>query len=280
MSELVFGTAGLAKNYGIMPLNLEPDAARKLVLDSFQAGIRIFDTAPAYGDAESLLGDALGGQGAVWTKINSYSKDDLELSFSRLRRDKIDLLQWHNWEESLLDNPKFHSFWKKIKQNERILRLGATTYGVTNAGAAIESGLFDVVQIEWNLLNQIVMDAVAPIAKRNRVKIAVRSIYLQGVLSDDGRSLPKLPILQAGVRRAKELAAKHHLSLSEFVLRSALGKSEIDYVVIGFGSIEQVWMALHSRSEYCDDIKELCLNGHPETDPRNDGYLSHRNPGS
>ncbi len=266
-TTIIFGTAGFDPLYGFSNINrFEPEA---LVREALAYGVDTFDTAPVYGNAEAILGKSLRGRGKVWTKVTGANwKASLEQSLNRLSRTQVNLLQYHNWSHKLLYEQWFLGAWRALKSSGHCTWLGASTYGKMDAVAAVESDLFDVVQIEWNLLNQGVLKEVAPIAKRHRVRIAVRSIFLQGALTDEGRDLLGLPVLKAGVERARKLAAEFGVSLNALILESVLGHPDIDYVVIGFESIQQIQMAICTTGKK-PKIETLDLGGHIEADPRN-----------
>ena len=70
--RLALGTAQLGMPYGIANRTGKPDlaAARSIVDTAWDAGIRYFDTAQAYGDSESVLGQALENRdAAIITKL-------------------------------------------------------------------------------------------------------------------------------------------------------------------------------------------------------------------
>src|SRR5437016_1402983 len=144
----------------------ESDAAL-IVTTALARGIRRFDTAPAYGEAEARLGRALGANGTVWTKVgraelhtcNDAPKlfEEIEQSRHRLRRQWIDALQWHNWTPAIGELPWFRHAWKRLRSDESIRALGASTYGPADANADVNSGMLDLFQVEWNILNQKVL---------------------------------------------------------------------------------------------------------------------------
>ena len=81
-------------------------AARAAVVGTLvAAGATIIDTAPSYGQAESLVGDIVAGAGSrravfLATKLEEYDRrtgpEEMRASLRRLRTDKIDLMQLHN----------------------------------------------------------------------------------------------------------------------------------------------------------------------------------------
>jgi predicted aldo/keto reductase-like oxidoreductase len=87
---------------GVVLWGLEQEVANKVVADSFRAGVRYFDVAPSYGDAELKLGPALEPyRDRVFLACKTVKRDakeareELERSLQRLRTDHLDLYQFH-----------------------------------------------------------------------------------------------------------------------------------------------------------------------------------------
>jgi aryl-alcohol dehydrogenase-like predicted oxidoreductase len=274
--KLVFGAASLGMAYGLPRPGAtgsaaisEADAAA-LIEHALDIGVITFDTAPAYGDSEARLGRTLGPRGRVWTKVAGGDPSvSLDASLARLSRRRLELLQWHNWTAALAADAAWRSAWSALRGDPRVERLGATTYGVADAVAAADSGLFDVVQCEYNLLNQGV---VAALAGRS-IAVAVRSVYLQGALTDEGRSLPDKPALRLGVERAR--AAAEGVGLTRLALGAALDHPDIAHVLVGIDRSEQLDEAAQTASLALPlsvaeraRIPALDLAGDPACDPR------------
>lgn len=282
-SRLVFGTAAIGMPYGLPRVGATAseapslEAVHALIERALDLGITTFDTAPAYGDSEKRLGEALRDRGEVWTKVTSGSPVvSLEASLRSLQRPRVELLQWHNWTAALGADPKWRDEWTSLRSDHRALALGATTYGVADALAAVASGHFDVVQVECNLVNQGVVNAIANAETDRAVSVAVRSVYLQGALTDEGRSLPDRPALHQGVARARTLAGTLGVSLTQLALRFALEHPAIKHVIVGFDRPAQLEQACHIAGSSLalpldskGKIEALDLRGDPAADPRN-----------
>jgi aryl-alcohol dehydrogenase-like predicted oxidoreductase len=290
IDRLVLGTVALGLPYGVA---LQGDSRQladqnevgALIEQAVAAGITNFDTAPSYGLAEERLGRFLpADHGSVWTKLSNLPVDgglaqaaerSLVQSLSRLNRDRIDCLQWHNWQATLAESTAFRSLWSELRADPRIASLGASTYGVDDALAAVRSGLFEQVQIEWNLLNQGVLDAVAEEAANLAVTLALRSVFLQGVLTEKGGFLPSaLAGLAAPRARAAALAARFGLTLNALALRAALDHPARPRVLIGPDRPQQLAEILtHTAlspipADVLAELRQLDLAENPLTDPR------------
>lgn len=282
--RVVFGTAALGLAYGLgrdgaPPSLMDEGVAASLVREALALGVDTFDTAPAYGVSEERLGRALEGRATVWTKVGRERAGDLratlprelEASLERLRRPRVELLQWHNWTGALLEDRAFVDAWHALREDARVGALGATTYGRDDALRAVESGLFDVIQVEFNLLNRSVVDVIADAARERRVEIAVRSVLLQGALTDDARTLPRDESLVAAVARARDAAHARGLRLEQLALRAAFAEPSIRWVLVGIDHPAQLAdciEAANAATAADASLRELDLGGAPATDPR------------
>lgn len=283
---MVLGTVALGTPYGIGDKQV-PDIIEVAKLFQFasNAGICKIDTAPSYGIAEDLVGTYATQLGfRMWTKLSNIPLDNkayksaqesIERSVQALHQDEIEYLQWHNWTVDLQENPYFLKIWRDVKENFQINNLGASTYGIENAMAAVKSGLFDLVQIEWNLLNQSVLEAVGDEAKKRGVKLALRSIFLQGVLTDKGESLSgPLIKLRDFRQKAKQLASELGLTLNALALRAALDHPMMPLVLIGPDRLVQLQEICHDAqlpsisSEISFKLRELTVPDVSLVDPR------------
>ncbi len=238
--KLILGAAGLGMAYGRPGLDggapVAPDPGRVAATceAAWNLGFRIADTAPAYGVSEEMLGRFW--PGAIWTK---NGPDGLDASLQCLRRERVELLQWHNWHADLIDDPDFQAWLVDARDDDRVELLGATVYGQMDAKAAIELGAFAVVQCAWNVCDQGTVKAVVASACAQGVCLAGRSIYLQGLLL--GRQPPMAadagrPALQAFAR----LAVDTGCSPAALALRAALACEDLDYVLLGLDDPEQL----------------------------------------
>ena len=74
MTGLALGTVGLGMKYGFCLSATYDETSRrneslKIIRKAYDEGIRFFDTAPTYGEAETLIGRALQGIRAAITAL-------------------------------------------------------------------------------------------------------------------------------------------------------------------------------------------------------------------
>ena len=108
MADVTLGKTQITVNkngFGCLPIQrISKEEAAKLLRKAREKGITFFDTARAYSDSEEKLGEAFGGSWddtfyvATKTAANTPEdfRRDLETSLGNLKRDYVDIYQFHN----------------------------------------------------------------------------------------------------------------------------------------------------------------------------------------
>lgn len=261
VSSLSLGTVSLGSDYGLAAPGARgrpPESAALAVLDAAAAnGIRFFDTAPAYGEAERLLGLAFADRPEVViaTKVNlpgPLSRDaaqravDSSLARSRttLKRDQLDVVLIHNATLETFHSGHVPAALLAAKGKGRIRAVGASVYREDEALAAIEAGM-DLVQVAVSVLDQRMLRRVIPLAAQRGVAVVARSALLKGVLTARSRWLPDhLAPLRIAADKAREGLGATWDDLPEAAMRYALGAPGITSVLTGASSVEELEAAL------------------------------------
>ncbi|HKM88834.1 MAG TPA: aldo/keto reductase [Xanthobacteraceae bacterium] len=152
--------------------NTSDEATRQKAAGVVQAliagGGRLIDTSSVYGDAEAVLGDVTAPSGLrsklfIATKLESPNAAELKRSLSRLKTEKLDLLQFHN-----VDDPQ-----QSLAQFKEWKAQGVCRYiGITSTRhqqyAAIEAVLGrekpDFVQIDYSIDDREAEKRILPLA--------------------------------------------------------------------------------------------------------------------
>jgi len=177
-----------------------PRQMHRLIHHALELGINFFDTAPSYGDSESVLGAALAGvprgDYVLGTKFNLQHlahgavRASLEASLRRLRTDYVDVLYFHGLAPETYDQTLAASL-EDVRQLQRegLLRfIGMTErYETDHAHVALERALrddlFDVIMLGHNLISPGGLRTVLPLAQEKHVGVvvmcAVRTILVR-----------------------------------------------------------------------------------------------------
>jgi aryl-alcohol dehydrogenase-like predicted oxidoreductase len=279
VSALSLGTVELGTDYGIRQPGQpgRPDRAESIRLLEYAAdrGINLFDTAPAYGDSEKLLGEALGRRNDCHfaTKVSMLEKegkplsgkplrkavsDSLEASLRTLRRDFIDIVQIHNATVETIERGEITEALLKARDAGKIRFLGASVYGEEAALAVIKAGDFDTIQLAYNLLDQRMAGEVFPAACEANIGVICRSALLKGALTERARWLPEeLAPLREQVTRAVNSLAGSWEKLPQIALRFCLSSSHISTVLVGASSRQELDAAIEAAAAGPLSNKEL-----------------------
>ena len=167
----------------------EDVTALREVLKAFtDHGGTVFDTAPSYGASEEVAG-RLGGELGIsskifWaTKVNvaprgggaadpAAAKAQIEASFTKLKKPKLDLIQVHN----LGDMPTQLGVLKEMKKAGRVRYIGVTS---TNKGQYAElqtvmrNEPLDFIGVDYAIDNRDVEDSILPLAQERKIGVLV-----------------------------------------------------------------------------------------------------------
>jgi aryl-alcohol dehydrogenase-like predicted oxidoreductase len=145
------------------------DGAREVVDAAWEAGTRFFDSSPMYGQAEAVLGRALGSRrpdGLVATKIWTSSPAEARSQFAdqlEFFGGRVDLEQVHNlvrWRAQL-------EWMEDERAAGRIGFLGATHYAASafdELEQVMRTGRVDAIQVPYNPLEREAERRILPLA--------------------------------------------------------------------------------------------------------------------
>jgi len=274
VSALALGTVELGLDYGIAAPGefgrpAEPEAIR-MVHAALDGGINLIDTARAYGESEAVLGRALRGrrdQVVLATKVRTQLDDGtlpdsadlrglmeraLETSLRLLQTDYVDIWQIHNVDAELLRRRDIVAeVFAAARQSGKVRYVGGSTYGAEMPMAALQTGLFDMLQITYSTLDQRLADQVLPAAADRGVGIVARSILLKGALTPRGDYLPDhLAELRERSRQFRGLVAALGLDIGpvQAAIAFGLAQAQIHAVLVGVRSEWELREALDATA--------------------------------
>lgn len=191
------GTSG---NFEVGDSVTETDPLREVLKRFFASGARLIDTAPSYGRAELVLGGLLAESRQraacfLASKLSSVGKEaglaQFNDSLTRLRTDRLDLLQVHNlrdWRTQL-------ALARELKSEGKVGHIGVTHY-VDSAHAemadVIANEKLDFMQINYSVASPAAADKLLPLAADRGVAVIVNRAFEDGRLFGQvqGRTLP------------------------------------------------------------------------------------------
>jgi 1-deoxyxylulose-5-phosphate synthase len=279
VSEISFGTVSLGLPYGIgisgkKDMICEKDAV-ELLRSALDKGINFFDTALEYGTSEEILCKAfkdrrekavictkpahfydsfLGQKLPSDNEIKSKLNNSLEQSLLGLQTDYIDIYMSHDGTEEVINNETVVDFYQKKKQEGTIRAIGVSVYTLEQSLAAINSGIWDVIQLQFNLMDQRQLPAIE-LASQKGIGIVVRSALFRGILTDRGSNLhPELKSVQDHREKCLSLVQGNIKTLSELATKFILSIKDVTSVLVGIDKSEYLQSALEvADGNYLDE---------------------------
>ena len=152
--------------------------AQGIVAEALDAGARLVDSSPMYGEAERVLGEALGDrrqEALVATKV--WTPDDAEAERQVQRAvgwygGRVDLYQVHNlvaWRERL-------TLLERERDRGTVVAIGATHYSPSAFGELAEvmrTGRISAIQIPYNPHERDVEREILPLAEDLGIGVVV-----------------------------------------------------------------------------------------------------------
>ncbi len=290
--SICLGTAQFGLDYGVTNTigKLSMDCIEGILYKAQTEKINFIDTASAYGDAEKKIGKLLQGNNfKIFSKypelknkavISRADINALELKFFRslkdLKIDKFDTYFIHNTNDLRKDGSGLLKDWLiSLKDRNLVGKIGCSIYNSADLHS-IPNELLEVVQLPLSIYNQTLFkDGTISNLKENNTLVYVRSLFVQGLLLSDISSWPSW---------FREEEKNHHkaflnfakdnkLSMIELCLDFAKKIAEIDIIILGFTSIEElvevssIWK--NDKKKINCDYKKWHVKNQKYLDPRN-----------
>jgi aryl-alcohol dehydrogenase-like predicted oxidoreductase len=259
LSRLGIGTVQFGLNYGISnkigrtPLH----EVQRILNTAYEAGVRVLDTAPLYGDSERVLGEVLSPQTnfRIVTKTPKFSalgslsekiallRSSLQESLNRLRRPHVDSILFHDSNDLLSSEGKalFQEL-EDFRAQGKIKKIGASVYTGDQIDRLLGQYPIDIVQLPLNVFDQrLKKTGHLRQLKAKGIEIHCRSAFLQGALLMNPKDLP--PHLEPIQDRLTEFHRKAQ-QLGCTPLQACLGFTcsifDLDAIICGVNNHSQM----------------------------------------
>lgn len=245
-------------------------------------GCNFLDTAWAYGDGHS---DTLAGQilarnpgkrlyvaskippkNRKWPALREYAYKDVfphdhviehaEMIRQHLGVKRIDLLQYHVWDDSWTDAPDFRKTVEQLKRDGLIEAFGLSLnrWQPTNGVKALRTGLVDSVQVIYNIFDQSPEDELFPACRELNIGVIARVPLDEGSLGGNLTLETKFPAgdwratyfgpenLRATVERVEKLkeTLPPGMTVAELAFRFILSNPDVSTTIAGMRKPEHV----------------------------------------
>lgn len=270
VSEMGYGMWGMAGWTGS-----DDDQSMEALHRAVELGCNFFDTAFAYGEghSERLLGDLVRAhpdqrlftaskippKNRKWPSLPDSALDEVfpadyireytHRSLENLGLDRLDLMQFHVWEDAWAADERWQRACDDLKREGVVGGWGVSVnrWEPDNVLATLRTGQIDAVQVIYNIFDQAPEDHLFPLAEELNVAIIARVPFDEGSLTGtltkesrwpegDWRNTYFVPEnLNATVDRVEALRplVPPGMSLPEMALRFILANPTVSTIIPG-----------------------------------------------
>lgn len=255
MSRLALGTVQFGMAYGVsnhggQVTRRDVDLMLRLAESS---GIDILDTAIAYGDSETCLGEVGIQNFKIVTKLPTIPGDCADVSAwvqlqvagscARLGVPSLYGLLLHHSEMLLGANgEELYQALQNLKESGQIKKMGVSIYIPSELDAIYSRFRLDLVQAPFSIVDRrLHTSGWLQRLNENGVEVHTRSVFLQGLLLMPQADMPDRfsPWSELWVQWFDWLS-NHDISAAEACMAFPLSFPEIDRVVVGAVSLDQL----------------------------------------
>ena len=210
VSEVGFSVWGMGNTSW---LGADKRSAVQALIAAYDAGINFFDSAWVHGRGESerLLAQVFGKstnvviaskvppRNCIWPAASSvplrevfpraHVLEYLRKTVHNLRRDAVDLYQFHVWNDQWIEDPEWPELIEQLRRSGRARFIGISTndHQPENALVALATGMIDTVQVIYNIFDQTPEDRLFPYCMAHGIGVIARVPFDEGGLTGDVR---------------------------------------------------------------------------------------------
>jgi len=277
--KIALGTANFGQKYGLAGKIIKSDKkVKKIIQFANNSKIKLIDTSSNYGSSETLLGNNNLKNFKIITKLkisNDEKKSNnlenivfnkVEESLFKLNIKKLYAILLHESDD--LKSNKRHKLinvLKKLKKKNLVSKIGISIYNPKELNFIWPFWKPDIVQCPFNILDRRIYESGwLKKLKKNKTEIHVRSIFLQGLLLKNEKSMPrKFKKWKNIFKKWNNYCKKENISKVQGCINFIKSFKKISFVIIGFEDIKQVKNIIsyfkNNKKSYttiaCNDIK-------------------------
>ena len=203
MNRIVLGGAQLGLPYGILNggETLSREEVARILNTAVDHGIDSIDTAIAYGQSESIIGETSQNRFSIISKlpplpvdvsnVSEWVHSQVRGSLSRLKCTSLDALLLHRPQDLTgAQGAELYAAIGSLMAEKMIHRFGVSIYSPDDLGGII--GTFDihVVQAPLNVFDHRILGVTDQLSALN-IEVHARSVFLQGVLIASPKDRPQ-----------------------------------------------------------------------------------------
>ena len=248
--KLAIGTVQFGLDYGITNHSgqVAIDEVKDILDYAKTNNIDTLDTAARYGNSEQVLGEVGVDNYRIITKSTPLKNGvdgvikGFHQSLDNLNIGQVDGLLIHNIDD--VKDKRFGDLFHKLnelKEEGLINKIGFSTYTPDQVDFLLENFDFDLIQVPFNIFDtRLIEGGQLQALKKRNIEIHARSIFLQGVLLDFDNLSSYFSRWKKQFDEYQGTVEKSGLSLLEYALNFTLNVQEIDKILVGVNSADQL----------------------------------------
>jgi len=281
LEKMVIGTAQFGLDYGV-----NSSSAKKMtqkdcdqLLDiAYANGIRLLDTAEAYGDAIEKIAHYHQTK-AKFEIISKFLHPGDILKPLRQSLKRLSISSYHtvlaHKSQDLFFNAKVQHDLLEMKHSGETRYIGVSIYTNAEFSQAIDNEHVDVIQFPFNMLDNMAQRGDQMKRAKDTGKILhARSVYLQGMFLKEFPLPGRLRPLEKYINILKGICDQNKISLAALALEYAFSNPMIDNVIVGHHSDAQLLSNIEtikkfSGGAYLDEVGRIAVEEAELLNPRN-----------
>ncbi len=247
--KIALGTVQLGLSYGINNQVGKPSqaTASEILHLASQSDIRILDSAEAYGDSLSVIGNFLKDNPDAEFKLISKFIDDgsklrprLNATLGLLRQKKLYAYMYHRFSD--FQNSGLKNQLLELKAEGKIEHIGLSLYSNTELAASLDDSDITIIQLPFNAFDSApAKKEMLMRAKSAGKEIHVRSAFLQGLFFKEPATLSgNMTGLASSLRAFHNVLVRYSMNAREACLNYVIHHPFVDYAVIGVETRQQL----------------------------------------
>lgn len=269
--KFILGTVQMGLNYGINNRDgkIAQEESLGILEYAFDNGIKILDSAEAYGNAHEIIGTFHRSRPSktfeiitkLPTQIDIKITDCVNLYLKQLQVNHLHALLFHSF-SSYKNNIKNFDELLELKAFNKIKNIGVSVYTNEEIEEVILNDDVDIIQLPFNLLdNSNLRGKILEKAKAKGKTIHTRSALLQGLFfMDIYADNNTVKSLKNELLQLSNISSVNKISIAQLALSYCLQQKTIDNVLIGVDSIQQLKYNLKSVNHIIENETILEIN--------------------
>tara|TARA_Y100000768_G_scaffold388769_2_gene386999 strand:+ start:1909 stop:2748 length:840 start_codon:yes stop_codon:yes gene_type:complete len=262
--KIILGTANFNTNYGVLKNKMQKKDFIEILNICENNGIKKIDTALGYKDFSKII-NIKKKNWEIFTKVKISKKPyekELEKTFKNYPNCQVNVLL-HNTSD--LNNKNFKNFIIKIQERKNV-KVGISVYDAQEIFESYKKIKFSFVQAPGNLFdNRIILNSkIKNFLKSNKIKLLIRSVFLQGILClDESLILEKFEALSEPIKKIKKIFGNKKNIIKKLTLQWIASNKIVDGYVLGVNNkiqlIENIKIVKNFQLKKSDREKLLKL---------------------